>query len=244
MNFSESIKLLTNAPWDKEDFIDPSNHVRSMITDGEKRLLHWLAKEWYTGSGEIVDLGCYVGADTVLFADGVQKNSRRHRFPARPIIHAFDIFEQAPEGDPKFKVDTPLIQEYANNISKYNKYISTYFGDISGFFWQRGRDIEILFNDISKSPEINSRVINEFFPSLVPGKSILLQQDYYDDHFWIPISMEKLEPYFKPFVGPLGSKPIDHVDLLRQIRFNTPNQWIGGFNGSLVLAVGRAMGGH
>jgi hypothetical protein len=42
----------------------------------------------------------------------------------------------------------------------------------------------------------------------------------------------------------LGSKPIDHVDLLRQIRFKIPNQWIGGFNGSLVLAVGRAMGGH
>jgi len=60
----------------------------------------------------------------------------------------------------------------------------------------------------------------------------------------------KLKPTDKPvsdgtIVGLyLGSKPIDHVDLLRQIRFKIPNQWIGGFNGSLVLAVGRAMGGH
>lgn len=55
-----------------------------------------------------------------------------------------------------------------------------------------------------------------------------------------------LDAAWEPWVAgvQLGSKLIDHVDLLRQIRFKVPSQWIGGLNGSLVLAVGRAMGGH
>lgn len=195
---------LRRKPWENLEFSDPAANIRSMITLGEKRLVYWLASEWFQGLGEIVDLGCYVGAETIVFAEGLRQNERRQQMAQRPLIHAFDNFEKVEGGDPNFLVETPLLQEFAINLHAHRKDVCVYAGDITGYAWPPVRPIEILFNDVSKSPEINAFVIKEFFPRLVPGKSVLIQQDYYDDHYWVPVSMEKLAEYFEVIAGPIG----------------------------------------
>lgn len=174
-----------------------------MISPEERRLLHWLASVYYEGRGEIVDLGCFVGVDPVVLADGLARNARRDEFPKRPLIHAFDNFEAVEGGDPTFKTEGSLLVEYAANVAPFRDRICTYAGDLFAYGWPN-RPIEILFNDVSKSVELNAHVIGTFFPHLIPGRSVLIQQDYYDDHFWVAVSMEKLAPYFEKFAGPVG----------------------------------------
>ena len=192
---------LKSEPWAEGEYKDPAANVRGMITEGEKRLLHWLAANWYQGRGEIVDLGCFVGADAISFADGLRNNPHRDSFPERPLIHAYDAFPR----DAKSEADGSLIDEYWRNIAPYRDDILTYAGDVRGFAWPPARPIEILFNDISETAEINAFVIQEFFPRLIPGRSILIQQDYFDDLYWVPLCMEKLARNFEPFVGPCGA---------------------------------------
>ena len=198
-------ETVASQPWKTAAFDDPTVNVRSMISLEEKRLLHWLARTWYSGDGEIVDLGCFVGAETVVFADGVLRNRRRASFPNRPRVHAFELFpHKIDEQSAQWRSETTLINEYWDNIAPFAGAISTYAGDLRGIKWPASRKIEILFNDASKSPDVNFHVIREFFPHLTPGRSVLIQQDYYDDRYWVSLSMAKLEGFFRPFAGPIG----------------------------------------
>src|SRR5919201_1830295 len=54
-----------------------------------------------------------------------------------------------------------------------------------------GGPIDVLFLDLLKSWEINDAVLRDFFPSLVPGRSVIVHQDYgWGDTPWIPITVE------------------------------------------------------
>ena len=69
-------------------------------------------------------------------------------------------------------------------------------GDLLAQKWEGGR-IDILFVDISKLINLNSHVVEQFFPHLVPESSIVVQQDFF--HCWHPyihITMEYLAEYF------------------------------------------------
>jgi hypothetical protein len=63
-------------------------------------------------------------------------------------------------------------------------------GDITEIGWS-GAPIDILFLDVLKSWKINDAVLRDFFPSLVPGRSVIVHQDYgWGCMPWIPISVE------------------------------------------------------
>jgi tetratricopeptide (TPR) repeat protein len=77
-------------------------------------------------------------------------------------------------------------------------------GDFHQVRWTDG-PIEILMVDIAKSQSLWAHLVEEMFPSLVPGKSVVIQQDYY--HTIQPeilVGMEFLSPYFE--------MPIPRVD--------------------------------
>jgi len=49
----------------------------------------------------------------------------------------------------------------------------------------------VLFLDVLKSPEIADAVARDFFPSLVPGRSVIVHQDYAAHYIpWVPIAVE------------------------------------------------------
>jgi hypothetical protein len=63
-------------------------------------------------------------------------------------------------------------------------------GDITELGWSGG-PIDVLFLDVLKSWEINDAVLRDFFPSLVPGRSVIVHQDYgWGEHPWVPITVE------------------------------------------------------
>jgi hypothetical protein len=51
----------------------------------------------------------------------------------------------------------------------------------------------VLFLDLDKSWKINDAILRDFFPCLVPGRSVIVHQDYgWGGMPWIPITMELL----------------------------------------------------
>jgi hypothetical protein len=62
-------------------------------------------------------------------------------------------------------------------------HVEVHEGDICRERWTGG-PIEVLFVDICKSWAINDHVVREFFPALVPGRSVVIQQDLI--HEWLP----------------------------------------------------------
>ena len=91
--------------------------------------------------------------------------------------------------------------------------------------------------------------IRDFEPDFIttfflPFNKIWITLGWIDSSSYFDMNHMLTDTYYPDRWAMLGSKPIDHVDLLRQIGFKISNQWIGGLNEALVLAVGRAMGGH
>ena len=71
-------------------------------------------------------------------------------------------------------------------------------GDLAASGWD-GRPIELLFVDIAKTWSLNDVVVSEFFPCLIPDRSVIVQQDYaFAFQPWMAITMEYLSEYFEP----------------------------------------------
>ena len=79
------------APW-RQLGIDGSevNPVPSMMTADESLYLYWLARCQYTGRGEIVDGGPYLGGSTMAMAEGLRRNDAVPHKTGR--IHSYDLF--------------------------------------------------------------------------------------------------------------------------------------------------------
>jgi hypothetical protein len=101
----------------------------------EQTNLYRLAKDDYTGEGEIVDLGCLLGATTIALARGLEKNkrigSKNHR------IHAYDYFkaEKWLSEYPGFRGEpVPLGNSYyplfLENIQKLSRFVAPYPYDL------------------------------------------------------------------------------------------------------------------
>jgi hypothetical protein len=171
-----------------------------MITAEEKRLLYWLAREHYRGEGAIVDAGSYLGASTVALAAGLR--DRDEPVDGAPIA-AYELFEiNAPmlawlPEDPDFEPGGSFRPRFERNVAGYERWIDLVAGDILEHPWEGG-PIEILFVDIAKGWQLNDFVVASFFGSLIPGHSILVQQDYVGEHHpWIHITMARLAGHFE-----------------------------------------------
>jgi hypothetical protein len=60
-----------------------------------------------------------------------------------------------------------------------------------------GRPIEVLFVDMAVSWALSDQVVRRFFPSLMPGQSLVIHQDYcYQLAPWLAVTMEYFAEYF------------------------------------------------
>jgi SAM-dependent methyltransferase len=178
-------------------------NVPTMLIPDELRLLNYLADECYTGEGAIVDAGCFLGGSTLALADGLRRNLRRRRCVEEKLIHSYDRFEiedwtldryfsgSAQAGD-SFR---PL---FDRNIAPYAGLVEVRAGDVCSWPWSAG-PLEILFIDIAKHWKVCDWVTWQFFPWLIPGKSLVIQQDYLYHHWvaWLHITMEFYSDYFE-----------------------------------------------
>jgi hypothetical protein len=179
------------------------NGIPSMITGDEALYLHWLARCQYTGQGEIVDGGPLLGGSTAAMAEGLRLNEVVANKANR--IHSYDLFAYAAPFMKRLFRRGPvpadgenLLPRFNANIRPWASSVRVYPGDILTYRWS-GAPVEILFIDVAKTWDIQRHLLQEFFPCLIPGVSVVVQQDYFFvSCYWIHLIMESLSEYFRP----------------------------------------------
>lgn len=176
--------------------------TKSMLSIYELALLYMLGKDYYSGSGEIVDLGPLLGASTNAFARGLLDNHKLLPPEKYKRIYSFDLFHRQNYEhfiDRKYaSVTNSLFDSYLQVNGDFLSYITINPGDFFSMKWE-SKNIEILFIDMAKSWELNYDIIKKLFPSLIPGVSIVIQQDYIHFYeYWVHVTMEYFHDYFEP----------------------------------------------
>lgn len=183
--------------------VPDSRPVTTMLAREERRLLYYLTSDYADGRGCIVDAGCFLGGSTTALAIGVLAQQRRTGRPFQTKIHSYDLFEAEEWTIGKFlpsdfspKQSFRLL--FDENIRDVADLVEVHAGDITSIPWN-GEPIEILFIDCAKYWTVCDFITCHFFKSLVPGHSIVIQQDYIWDcwNAWIHITMEYYADYFE-----------------------------------------------
>ena len=79
------------------------------------------------------------------------------------------------------------------NIAPWARYVEVHEGDACAIGWS-GEPIEVLFLDMVKTWQLNDLVLAQFLPCLIPGRSVIVQQDYLWGYgHWIHLTMELLD---------------------------------------------------
>lgn len=196
------VEAIRQRIWNSEVALEAiPGTMKSMILWEEQKLLHWLTRSYYSGSGLIGDLGCFVGSSSLSLATGLA--AREDGLAPGGQVHAYDMFitpkdpytlERLPAG---YQPGDSFRDHYDDNIASLRDWITVHDGDLRADPWTLG-PIEILFVDICKCWTTNRMVLESFFPHLIPGRSIVIHQDFV--HVWtpwIPVTMAALSDYFE-----------------------------------------------
>ena len=175
---------------------------KSMLSSFELSILFALAKDYWRGEGEIVDLGCLYGLTTRCFAEGIKLNELVPESQKKKRIYAYDLFlaqeyEWWTQCSQTIHAGSWFDEFLAVNQDEL-AYIVPCPGDLLKMNWGT-TPIEILMIDAAKSWLLNHFVISRMFPRLIPGQSVVVQQDYmHYNEYWVAITMEYFDDYFKP----------------------------------------------
>jgi hypothetical protein len=190
----ERLRHLIRRPW--RDAVLPPDAVgiRTMLSKMERRLLYSLARDYASPEAAIVDAGSFLGGSTAALLAGVRDRTETWRGPP---VESYDLFRVDGYMVPKFFWDDPHVRLGDSFRSRFDEHVARFEvphvvheGDITRIGWS-GDPIDILFLDVLKSWEINDAVLRDFFPSLIPGRSVIVHQDYgWGDTPWIAISVE------------------------------------------------------
>jgi hypothetical protein len=144
-------------------------------------------------------MGSFLGGSTICLAAGL-----RDRQFDRRVIHSYDLFriepsESAaqrrffPDALPAGNNSRPIFEQH---LRDYLDLIAIHEGDVLTF-GPIGEPIELLFIDIAKSYKVMDHLLLNFFPALIPSRSLVILQDYLSPQTgpWHHIVMEKLSDY-------------------------------------------------
>lgn len=176
--------------------------THTMLYYEEQQMLFALARDHFKNEGSIVDAGCFLGGSTVALAAGLLENPRFKANPREQVIHSYDLFEVEPWAighhlPADTALDRNLLHDWAINVTPFADVLAVHPGDIRE---QPAPDnIEILFIDVAKNVDVNEHMAQAYFPHLIPGHSIVIQQDYLYEEWngWIHILMEWYSDYFE-----------------------------------------------
>ncbi|MBA3884336.1 MAG: hypothetical protein H0X67_01235 [Acidobacteria bacterium] len=120
-------------------------------------------------------------------------------------MHTYDLFEMQEYMRcvlPDIEPGDSLLPRFEENVAPWRSRLRVYAGDITSIGWS-GDPIEYLLVDLMKSFELAGYVACEFFPSLIPGESLVVHQDYLHYYTgWIPLLMYRLRDCFEAVYVP------------------------------------------
>ena len=185
-------------PFDRKPWLDcplpaAAAAVPTMLSPEEGQFLHWLARDYADGSGAICDLGCFAGGSTARLAAGAAAG---HGGPVLAYDHFTIQDHQKAQylysaGIPQF-AGADMLPAVRQLLAPWRDIVTLHAGDIMRGGW-RGGPIEVLFIDAAKTPGTADHIARAFFPHLMPGRSVIVQQDYL--HWrqpWVSAQMELL----------------------------------------------------
>src|SRR5262245_10276250 len=192
----DRLRDLVRRPWRGVTLPPDAVGIPTMLSKSERRLLYSLARDYAGGDAAIVDAGCFLGGSTAALLAGVRDRAERW---TGPPVESYDLFRVEAFTMPKFfpgdgsaRVGDSFRPRFDAHVSRFDVPHLVHEGDITATGWSGG-PIDVLFLDVLKSWEINDAVLRDFFPSLVPGRSVIVHQDYgWGDAPWIPITVELL----------------------------------------------------
>lgn len=174
-------------------------HFPSMLLNQERHLLYWLALHYFTGSGALVDAGSFLGGSFYALAAGMHRSllpPERRRVECYDTFIADDYMRNAFPGHFQgIATGESFRHRFEALTQKYAKYRSMHAGSIEAEGWNGG-PIEIAVLDVLKSWKTNDSVCQQFFPAVLPGRGLIIHQDYVHEWCpWILITMEYLREY-------------------------------------------------
>jgi hypothetical protein len=172
-----------------------------MTSREEQNYFRTYARESYSGEGEIVDLGCWLGSTTIPLAQGLHKNRNGRVIGKR--VHAYDLFTWDEWMNPymggctrHYSPGESFLEEYKFRTRRYSKLITIYPGDLQQIGWS-GKPIEFLLVDAMKSWGLAESIVEIFYRALLAKKAVLVHQDF--EHYycsWIHLVQYRLRDYF------------------------------------------------
>ncbi|WP_299356823.1 hypothetical protein [uncultured Shimia sp.] len=217
MSTKSDTRVFSETPWDALDVADlgAAALVPTMLNVDEQTFYVWLTREWAKGQGAVVDLGSFAGGSAACLAEGVAQSENGQTVYGYDKYNMgdFSVFQTrydrylatSPARDceiparplPPFSGNdlSPLVEFF---LEPWADLFTLVKGQIEQAEWDAG-DIEILVMDASKTAETMDRMSATFFPHLIPGHSIVVQQDYlWWQQPWIAAQMALLQDHFEP----------------------------------------------
>ena len=191
---TDPLRYLIRRPWRDVSLPSDAVGVPTMLSKSERRLLYSLARDYSEGDAAIVDAGCFLGGSTAALLAGIRDRPVAWNGPP---LESYDLFRVEDFTIPKFFPDDGSVQvgesfrpRFDAHVSRFDLPHEVHEGDISRVGWSGGT-IDVLFLDLLKSWETNDAVLRDFFPSLIPGRSVIVHQDYgWGETPWIAITVE------------------------------------------------------
>ena len=200
-----------------------------MTTRRELCFCESYARECFSGAGIIADLGCWLGATTYCFARGLTENTAAKE---NRRIEAFDRFAwddcwlpvaEAIQMPVKYHAGQSFFQEVQELLSPYRQIVQLHPGDLLEYVSSQ-EPIEMLFVDAMKSWPLARKIFSAFFPRLIAGVSVVVQQDFayhVAGGAMNHLLMWRMRDYFRPIhfvpasasLAFLCTKPIAAADL-------------------------------
>jgi predicted O-methyltransferase YrrM len=188
---ADPLRWLLRRPWRDVTLPPDAVGIPTMLSKTERKLLYGLARDYARGDAAIVDGGSFLGGSTAALLAGVRDRAQPW---AGPPVASYDLFRVEAYTLKKFfpeaTVGDSFRPQYDHHLARFDGPLDVYEGDITEIGWS-GEPIDVLFLDVLKSPEITDAVLRDFFPSLVPGRSVIVHQDYAAHYTpWVPVFVE------------------------------------------------------
>jgi hypothetical protein len=189
----------------------PPEGFFTMLTPYELCMLESYARELFTGSGRIIDLGCWCGGTTASLASGLRHNKTAR---GNRVVESFDIFKWEAWMDPianqinmpsRYNDGDIFAEDVEKNLHRYAGLFKLIIADLATYVPER-EGIEFLFVDAMKDWRLADQITREYFPLLLPGQSIVVQQDF---AFYSSIVMTNhlVMWYFRDYFEPIYHVP-------------------------------------
>lgn len=188
----------------KQYHIDPLKYLIGMTSLEERNFWQQYTKDNYRGIGEVVDLGSWFGSTTVPLIRGLLQNpnfKNSHR-----KLYAYDMFVweewmipyiQHTKWKDKFLPGDDFLPAFKDVVLPYRKYIHVVKADLTQSSWIE-KPIEFLLVDAMKSWELLNAIQSIFYPFLIPGKSVVVHQDFSHYYtYWIHLLQYRFRNYFE-----------------------------------------------